>query len=63
MRWWVVYFSAVDFAPALPILYSSPTMRDDPQRGFAFDILRISCRIFFDGDGRLVACAGVDSTH
>ncbi len=37
-----MYFSTVDLATRMPSLASSPTMRGEPQPGFALDILRMS---------------------
>jgi len=37
-----MYFSTVDLATWRPSLASSPTMRGEPQRGFALDIFRMS---------------------
>jgi hypothetical protein len=35
------YFSTVDFATRMPSVANSPTMRGEPQPGFAVDIVRM----------------------
>jgi hypothetical protein len=46
------YFSTVDLATSMPSFRSSPTMRGDPQVGFACHIMRISSRTSLTMVGR-----------
>jgi len=47
-----MYFSTVALARWIPTLASSPTIRGDPQSGFALDIWRIRSRISLGTAGR-----------
>ena len=48
----IMYFMTVDLATVTPSLASSPTIRGDPQVGFALDIRRMRSRASFATRGR-----------
>jgi hypothetical protein len=46
------YFFTVDLATSMPILWSSPTIRGEPQLGLEFHISRMSSRTSLEMVGR-----------
>src|SRR4030095_11440658 len=53
LQWRTRYFSTVDFAAtSMPSLRNSSTMRGEPQRALADEILRISVMTSWGTDGR-----------